>query len=159
MAVTRDIIESWRRPRMVVRRLLSREADEPFALTLVLTFLVLALVASLPNLARQSFLDNNTPLSPRVLAAALGLLATLPVFYALAALGTLIARAFGLGLSHYRGRIALFWAALASVPAMLVQGLVLGLVGPGAAATLIGLAVALAFLGFWGLGLQEAGRG
>lgn len=159
MAVTTDILQSWRHPRLVVRRLLARQADEPFALSLLLTFLVLALVAALPNLARQSFLDNNTPLSPRVLAAALGLLATLPVFYALAALGTLIARALGLSLGHYRGRIALFWAALASVPAMLVQGLVLGLVGPGAAATLIGLAVALVFLGFWVLGLQEAGRG
>lgn len=158
MAVTTDIFESWLRPRAVVRRLLSRQPQEPFALSLLLTFLVLALVALLPDMARVSYLEGGTPIAPRVLAAAMGLLATLPLFYLLAALGTLIARGLGGAASYYRGRIALFWAALASTPAMLAQGLVQGLIGPGLQATAIGLAVGLAFLTFWVLGLQEAGR-
>lgn len=158
MAVTTDIFESWLRPRVVVRRLLAREASEPFALSLLLTFLVLALVATLPNLARQSFLDGNSPLSPRVLAAAMGLLATLPAWYLIALLGTLVHRVLGGTSSHYGGRIALFWALLASVPAMLIQGLVQGLVGPGPASALIALAVLAVFLFFWTTGLREAGR-
>lgn len=158
MAVTTDIFESWLRPRTVVRRLLAREANEPFALSLLLTFMVLALIALLPDMARTSFLEGNTPIAPRVLASAMGLLATLPIWYALAALGTLIGRAFGVRASHYAGRIALFWAALASTPAMLAQGLVQGMIGPGSAAAAIGVAVALAFLVFWVLGLTEAGK-
>jgi len=158
MAVTTDIFESWLRPRLVVRRLMARDVNEPFALSLLLTFLVLALVALLPDMARVSFLEGGTPIAPRVLAAAMGLLATLPVFYLLAGLVTMISRLLGGKASFYRGRIALFWAALASTPAMLVQGLVQGMVGPGLQATVIGLAVGMAFLTFWFLGLREAGQ-
>jgi hypothetical protein len=169
MAVTTDIFESWLRPRTVVGRLLAREANEPFALSLLLTFLVLALIARLPSLARESFLEGGTPLAPRALAAAMALLATLPLWYLLAALGTLavkllvffakrLGRDFDMRSDYYSGRIALFWAALASVPAVLVLGLVQGMIGPGSAAAAIGVAVALAFLVFWVLGLTEAGK-
>jgi hypothetical protein len=159
MSVTTDIFASWRHPRAVVGGLLARERSEPFALSLLLTFLVLALVAALPNLARESFLDGGSPLAPRVLASAMGLLATLPLFYLLAAIGTLSARMLKAKGDHYRGRIALFWAANASIPAMLVLGLVQGLAGPGWAVNLLGLAAFLAFLAFWAIGLSEAGRG
>lgn len=158
MAVTTDIFESWRRPRTVVRRLLAREANEPFALSLLLTFLVLALVALLPGMARTSYFEGGTPIAPRILAGAMGLLATLPIWYLLAAIGTLVSRGFGLTVAHYSGRIVLFWAALASTPAMLAQGLVQGMVGPGSAALAIGLVVTLAFLTFWVLGLKVAGE-
>lgn len=158
MAVTSDILESWRRPRAVVRRLLDRGPSEPFALSLLLAFLTVALVASLPNLARESYLDGNAPLAPRVLAAAMGFLATLPVWYLLALVVTWIARLLGVQASHYAGRIALFWAALASTPAMLAQGLVQGLNGPGPAASLLGLLVLVVFLSFWVQGLREAGK-
>lgn len=158
MSVSADIFQTWWRPRQVFRRHLARGKSEPFALSLLLTFLTLALVASLPNLARQSFLDGGSPILPRVLPAAMGLLATLPLFYLLAALGTLIARALGNKAGYFGGRIALFWAATATTPAMLALGVMQGLAGPGMATSLLGLALGLGFLGFWVLGLQEAGR-
>lgn len=158
MAVTTDIFESWLRPRLVVGRLLARERSEPFALSLLLTFLLLALVASLPNLARQGFLDGGTPLAPRVLGAALGLLATLPGLYLLAAIGSLIARRFGAGASYYGGRIAMFWALLAATPGMLVVGLMQGMLGPATATVTLSLAVVVVFLVFWVIGLKEASK-
>ena len=148
MALISDIGESWRRPRVVVRRLLARGRSEPFAFSFLLIFLALALLAISPGLARQA---DGTPLFPRLYATSLGLLATIPVWYLLAALGHLAARALGGKGSYYGGRLALFWSLVAISPAMLVQGLV----GVGLAANLLGLAVGAGFLVFWVLALME----
>ena len=45
-----------------------------------------------------------------MLGKGLGLLATIPFFYALAAISNIALRAFGFGLSGYAARLALFWA-------------------------------------------------
>ena len=148
MALISDIGESWRRPRVVVQRLLARGTSEPFAFSFLLIFLALALLAISPGLARQA---DGTPLLPRLYATSLGLLATIPVWYLLAALGHLAARALGGKGSYYGGRLALFWSLVAISPAMLVQGLV----GVGLAANLLGLAVGAGFLVFWVLALME----
>jgi hypothetical protein len=149
MAVVRDIVESWRSPRVVVRRLLGRDRSEPFAFTLLATFLLLAFVAAAPNLAREAYLHPETPLVQRLYAAGLGLLATVPLWYLLAAIGHGIARAMGGAGNYYGGRIALFWAMVVIAPAMLLHGLVQGLLGPTAATNGLGLLVATGFLAFW----------
>jgi hypothetical protein len=156
MPVTTDIVESWRRPRVVMRRLLARGPSEPFALSFLLAFLALALASLSPGLARQSWLEGGTPVMPRLFASALGLLATIPLWYLVAALGHLVARALGGKGSFCGARLALFWSLLVTAPAMLVQGLVQGLAGAGQAVTLLGVAVGAGFLVLWVLTLREA---
>lgn len=158
MAVTRDIIESWGRPRAVVRRLLDQGMSEPFAFSLLVTFLILAFTAATPNLARQAFLLPETPLIQRLFAAALGLLATIPLWYLLAAIGHLVARAFGGQGSYFGGRLALFWALVVVSPAMLLQGLVQGLLGASTASIVAGIVVAAVFLMLWTVMLREVER-
>ena len=158
MAVTADIIETWRRPGVVAHRLMARGRSEPFVFSFLLTFLLLALAAAAPGLARQSVLAPEMPLLPRLYAAALGLLATIPLWYLLAAIGHVVARLLGGKGSYYGGRLAMFWSLLAMAPAMLVQGLVQGLIGPGLAANLLGLAILAGFLAIWALTLAEVER-
>ena len=155
MPVTVDIVESWRRPRAVMARLLARGPSEPFALSFLLLFLLLAFAASSPALMRQAMAAPDLPLLPRFYAAALGLLATIPLWYLLAALGHLVARALGGRGSHYGGRLALFWSLLAISPAMLIQGLAQGMVAFGPAANLLGLLVLGGFLALWVAALRE----
>lgn len=153
MSVTTDIVESWRRPQTVVRRLLKRGGSEAFVLTFLLIFLLLAFVAQAPVLAR----DVTDPLPRRLFAAALGLLATLPLWYGLAAVSHLFARLLGGKGSFYGARLALFWALVVISPAMLVQGLVQAMVG-GDAALGFGLLVAVGFAVFWMMMLREVER-
>lgn len=159
MAVTSDIVESWRRPRVVVRRHLARGRSEPFAFSLLVVFLIVAFVAQWPRAARVAHAAPDTPLEPQLLAIALALLATIPLWYGLAALARLVARLMGGQGTGYGARIALFWALVAVSPAMLLQGLVAGMIGPGPALNAVGIAALAAFLWFWlsGMAVAEAG--
>ena len=148
MSVTQGIVASWRRPRAVMRGVLARGQTEPFAFSLLVTFLVLAFVAQWPQAARQAHIDE-TPLPPLLLGRALALLATIPLWYGLAALGHLVARVLG-GQGGWLGaRLALFWALVAVAPLMLLHGAVAGMLGTGAQATAMGLVVAAGFLFQW----------
>jgi hypothetical protein len=155
MSITTDIVESWRRPRKVVRRHLDRGRSEPFAFSLLAAFLVLAFVAQWPSASRAAIEDGNTPLAPRLLAIALALLATIPLWYGLAALSRIVARAVGGRGTWYGARIALFWSLVAVTPLMLLQGLVAGMIGPGPQLTAVGVAAGVAFLVLWALSLIE----
>ncbi|WP_103333477.1 YIP1 family protein [Pseudotabrizicola formosa] len=158
MSITTDIVESWRRPRLVVRRHLARGRSEPFAFSLLVAFLVLAFVAQWPAASRAAFEAGNTPVAPRLLAIALALLATIPLWYGLAALSRLVARAVGGRGSWYGARIALFWSLVAVTPLMLLQGLVSGMIGPGPGLTAVSALAGLAFVIFWALALIEVER-
>lgn len=155
MPITADIVESWRRPRVVVRRLLARGASEPFALSLLLTFLILAFAAQAPFAAREATLNPQIPLIQRLFAAFLVLLATIPFWYFLAAIGHWLGRAFGGTGSYYSARLALFWALVATAPAMLLQGLVQGFIGANTGTVALGLLTLVTFLTFWSLLLRE----
>lgn len=158
MSVTTDIVESWRRPQAVVRRLLDRGGSEVFVLTFLMIFLLLAFTAAAPNLAREAQADPTVPLVQRFYAMALGLLATLPVWYGLAAISHLVARALGGKGRHFGARLALFWALVVISPAMLFHGLVLGMAGDSTFTTGLGAAVAAVFLVMWMLMLREVER-
>ena len=75
-----------------------------------LIFLLLAFVARAPVLAGQAVADPTDPLPQRLFAAGLGLLATIPLWYGVAAISHLVARMLGGRGSHYGARLALFWA-------------------------------------------------
>jgi len=149
MSVTRTIVASWRRPRHVVRDLLARGRSEPFAFSLLVTFLILAFVARWPQAARISYQEPETLLLPQLLALALALLATIPVWYGLAALSHLVSRVFGGQGGWYAARLALFWALVATSPLMLLHGLIGGMLGDGTQATALGLVVGAGFLFQW----------
>lgn len=159
MTVTTDLVRTWWRPRAILRQHLQRGHSEPFALSFLLVFLVLAFVGQWPGAARDAFLAGEPSAWPRILPTAYGLLAAIPFLYALAALGHLAARAMGGQGSWYGARIALFWALAAVGPLMLLQGLVSGMIGPGPALTLVNFVILGAFLWLWATLLHEAERG
>lgn len=158
MAVTTDLVATWARPRQVLRQLLARGRSEPFALSLLLVFLMLAFIGQWPGAARAAFLAGEPSAWPRILPTAYGLLAAIPFLYGLAALGHLAARAMGGQGSWYGARVALFWALACVGPLLLLQGLVAGMIGPGPALTAVRLIVGLAFLWLWATLLHEAER-
>ena len=124
MALTADILESWRHPRVVIRRLAARGRSEPFVLSFLLVFLLLAFTARAPSVAREVAATPNGSLYPSLFGVALGTLALIPVFYLLAALGHLTAKLMGGTGGYFEGRLALFWALTCTTPAILLDGLV-----------------------------------
>lgn len=158
MSVTRDIVQSWRSPRAVIRRHLARPVSEPFTFSLLVTFLILAFVALWPGMSRTAALDPARPLVQQMVAAGLALLATIPVWYIIAAISHLIARVLNGQGTFYRARLALFMALVAAIPLVLLQGLTQGMIGPGPQATLVGAIAGAGFLAIWIIMLVEAER-
>ncbi len=159
MAFVSDIVESWRRPGVVLRRHLARGTSEPFAFTLLLAFLIVAFIAQWPEVSRVTAENPEVPMAPQLLGRAMALLATIPVWYGLAALGRLVAQAVGGRGTWYGARLALFWALCAVTPLVLLAGLVAGLIGPGPQLTATGFLTFAAFLTFWTINLRVAERG
>jgi hypothetical protein len=158
MSVTADIVESWRRPRVVMRRHLARGVSEPFAFSLLVVFLLVAFVAQWPGAARAAFEAPEAPVSQRMFAAGLATLATIPFWYALAALARLIGRVSGGQGGWYGNRLALFWSLVASSPLVLLQGLARGFLGSGTQVNALGLLVMAGFLWLWINALIEVER-
>lgn len=159
MSVTTDLVSTWRSPRAAVRRHLARGVSEPFAFTLLLVFLIVAFIAQWPIAAREAFQAQEPSAAPRILARAFAVLATIPLWYGLAALSRIVARAIGGKGSWYTARIALFWALASISPLMLLQGLISGMVGPGPGLWVVNGIVGLGFLWLWLTMLHEAERG
>jgi len=161
VSVSTDILAMWRRPRTVVARQLAQGVREERALAILLAGCLLVFIGRLPILQRGVVLAGEEGNFLRdVSYSFLGLMILAPIlFYGLAALGRLIALAFGLRASGHGARLALFWAYLSAAPAALLYGLVLGLAGPGPGAQITGAVWLVAFLIFWTTGLRVAGGG
>jgi hypothetical protein len=157
MSVSADILDSWRAPRKVLRRHLGRGQSEPFVFSLLVVFLGLVFVALWPSMSRENIINPDIGMTQRLVAAWLGLLASTALWYGLAAISVLIGRVIGLNLTYYQGRLALFAALVGVIPAVLLQGLVAGLIGPSAGLTALSGLVGLAFLYIWFSMLYEAG--
>ena len=88
--------------------------------------------------------------------ALLGIVFIAPLLlYVLALVAHWIARAAGGQGDAYRARLALFWAFLASSPLILLNGLVAGFIGAGAALNLVGALWCAVFLWFWVSGMIQ----
>lgn len=159
MSITTDLVATWTRPRAILRQHLARGQSEPFALSFLLVFLLLAFVGQWPVAAREAFLAGEPSATPRIIAVAYGVLLLIPLAYLVAALSRLVARVLGGQGTWYSARVALFWALAAIGPLFLLQGMVAGMVGPGPALTLVRVAVGIAFLWLWITLLHEAERG
>ena len=98
------------------------------------------------------------PLQARLGGALLATMFMMPlVVMAVAWVGQLAARLFGLRLDGYGSRLALVWALAAVAPVMLLQGLVAGLIGRGPQMTAVNLLAGAAFVVFWVAGLRALG--
>ena len=160
MAVSTDILRTYRAPRRVLREKLANGEREDRALATLIGACVLIFVAQWPLLSRQAYLDPSIPFDARMGGALMGWLFIAPISaYVIAAASHLVARLAGGRGTWFGARLALFWALLAASPLWLLNGLVAGLIGPGAALNAVGLAAVAAFLVFWGAGLWEAERG
>jgi small-conductance mechanosensitive channel len=159
MPLTQDIAATYRGPGRVVRRLAQAGQREDRALAILMGACVMLFVARWPALAREAHLqgeDLNMLLGGTLMATVF--LAPL-VFYALAFVAHLIARALGGKGSSYNARLALFWSLLASVPLILLNGLVAGYIGPGIQLTIVGLIWFCVFMWFWFASMLAVYRG
>lgn len=159
MAVTTDILQTWRHPRAVIRRMLDAGANEGRALAILMGACALIFVAQAPRLAREAHLDPEVPLDARLGVTLFALIFMAPlIFYAIAAASHLVARVLGGRGTWYGARLALFWALMAATPATLLHGLAAGLLGPVQATNGLGILVGLVFLTYWITMLIEAER-
>lgn len=154
MAVTDDIVATYRAPGRVFRRILSDPPREDRALAYLIAALIVIYIAQWPGMSRAAFFQPAVPMTQRMVAGFLGALAAIPVAYGLAALSHLILHAVTGKGGGYSRRIALFWALLAVSPLMLLQGLATGFVGAGPALTILRGVVFVIFLWFWYSGLR-----
>ena len=68
MAVTDDIVATYRGPGTVMRRLLGGERHEARVLAYLLAALIVIFVAQWPGQARAAFLDPSVPMTQRMVA-------------------------------------------------------------------------------------------
>lgn len=157
MGLIPRILLTWRAPGRAVRGVAA--LSEPGLLALLLGTMTVYFAAQWPVHARAAALDPSVPLQARLGGALLAVLFMMPlIVMGLAWLVQLAARALGSGLDGHASRVALVWALAAASPAMLLQGLVMGFIGPGTAATLASLLAGAAFVVFWAAGLRELSR-
>lgn len=151
------IFAAWRRPRQVMRAILADGQREDRALATLLGAATILFIAQWPRLSREAHLNPEVPLEATMAITLFALLFLAPLlFYTLAAASHLVARAFGGRGRFYGARMALFWSLLATAPWVLFQGLIAGFVGPGAALSVVSLAVFAAFAVQWGACLRVA---
>lgn len=157
MAVVPDMLATWRGPGRVVGRILAAGENEARALAILLAACGLFFVAQWPEAARRAHLVADVPLRALLGIRLFAMLFLAPVlFYAVAGISLLVLRVGGRRVSGYGARVALFWALLAVAPAVLLHGLVAGMVGPGPGLRVLGIAVFAVFLWFWIGGLRAA---
>jgi hypothetical protein len=158
MAVTTDIVATYRGPGAVVRRLLARGESEPRALAYAMAGCFVLFVAGLPALARKAHLTGSD-LQMDMGGALLGTVFILPLaLYVVAAVAHGIARGLGGRGTAHGARVALFWALLASGPLILLNGLVAGFIGPGGQQTIVGAVWFAVFMWFWLGGMRAVQR-
>jgi hypothetical protein len=156
VSVALDIVRTYRAPREILRRRVADGPREDRAIAILMAACVVMFIAQWPYLARLAHQDPTIPLEARLGGALLGWVFMVPlVLYALSAIVHVLARAAGGQASWFEARMALFWALLASTPLWLLNGLVLGFVGPGIEARGTGLLALAALFIFWISGLRE----
>lgn len=155
MALTTDILASYRRPRTVLRRL---QGDRREARILVYLMLGCGLIfiAQWPRLAREAHLDEDVPLDALLAGALFAWVFIAPlVFYALGGILSLILRLAG-PVDGFALRLGVFWAVLAAAPLFLLYGLAAGFIGPGVQSLVLGLPALAAFISILVAGLRVA---
>ena len=166
MAVTADIMRTWRAPRAVIRKLLDQGRREDRAVAYVMVACLLIFVAQWPRLSRIANGFEASPWPPEVNFEGMmtytfyGLVMMLPLgLYGVAALAHIVAKAARGQGDWYGARIALFWSLLSTTPLLLLHGLVRGFIGPGSQSVIVGVIWAVVFAYIWVQSMFEAERG
>lgn len=155
MAVTTDIVRTWKSPRIVMRELLSHGQREDRAIAYVMAACLMIYVAQWPRLKRaeqfESYgADGASDFQMNAGIAFFAMIIVWPLaLYCIAAITHLIAKIFRAKGTHYSARLALFWSVLATTPVLLLHGLTVGLIGAGPAANLVGGVWLIAFIAIW----------
>ncbi len=159
MSVSRDMIRTWRAPRAVIRKLLAMGKREDRALAFLMGGCFIVFISQWPALARQAHITGEE-MSQLVAYSLLGWIFIWPLlFYGLAAVAHLIAKVLGGKGTFFTARLAMFWTLLATSPAGLFYGLLLGLNGAVAGTHFIGGLWLVAFAVILLLTLTEAEKG
>lgn len=159
MAITSDILRSYRVPGQVVERLARIDRREGRLLFYLMLASGLIFVAQWPRLARAAQLDDSVPFQGHMTGALFALMFVFPlVAYGFAWLMALAVKLVWRGTQGFDVRLALFWALVAVSPLMLLHGLVQGIIGAGTQTTLVGVIVFAAFVVILGAGLRVAVR-
>lgn len=151
------VLQSWWAPRRVVRGL----ADLPdrALIVVLMSAMLIFLIAQAPGHARAAQMDPSIPLEARISGAVMGVMFLMPLLaYAVAGLVGLLSRLTPWRLDPQHSRLALFWALLAVAPAVLLAGLVEGLIGPGMTLTLTRAVAGVGFVVIWGAGIAALAR-
>ena len=162
MALTADIVATYRRPRAVARDKIATRRED-LALAYLMLGCGLVFVGQWPRLQREAYLGGQD-LQPLVGGALFAWVFAAPVLlYLLAWVVHQAARALRRPVGAFGARMALFWALVAASPLWLLNGLTAGMIGPGPALALVGALAATAFVWFFAAGLRaahavEAGR-
>ena len=128
-------------------------------LAVLMAAMLVFLIAQAPAHARLAQLDPTVPFQARMGGALLAVMFMMPILaYGLAAVVALLSRLTPWRLHPEDSRLALFWALLAVAPAMLLAGLVEGLVGQGPALVLVRTIGGIGFLVIWGAGISALAR-
>ncbi|RME17844.1 MAG: YIP1 family protein [Alphaproteobacteria bacterium] len=159
MSVVADMLRAHVAPRAVLRRRLGAgEAREDRALAVLMLACGLIFVGGWPTLEREA-LATGQDFQMLAGGALFGWMFLMPLAaYVLAGVSRLLARMLGGHGTGYTARFSLFWALLVAAPLWLLNGLVLGLAGPGLLARLVGAVALLAFLVHWGINLWTTER-
>lgn len=157
MALTSDIMATYRSPSRVVSRFLAQGRNEVRALLFMLIAGILIFVASTPYQAREAQLDTEVPLLARMYWSAFLYIFILPILvYVFAAVVWVLARVARREVTGYQIRFTLIWALLASTPVLLLMGLTAGFIGPGIQLQVVGFVWIGVFGWFWAAGLLSA---
>tara|TARA_R110002074_G_scaffold8131_4_gene34046 strand:+ start:741 stop:1235 length:495 start_codon:yes stop_codon:yes gene_type:complete len=157
MALTQDIVATYRGPSRVMARFLSQGRNEVRSLLFLLISGLLIFVAASPFQARQAQLNPEGPLAVRLYWSAFLWIFIMPLLmYGFAAAIWVVSRVSRAGVSGFDIRLTLFWSLLASTPVLLLLGMVAGLIGPGIQAQVVGILWLCVFGWFWISGLLTA---
>lgn len=165
MAVTTEILRTYRAPRAVIRNLLDAAAsdDKPEgrALMWLMAACVVIFVGQWPVARATAIADpDGVPLDARLAGALFAWIFIAPLLaYGIAAASHLVAMLFGGRGSWLGARIALFWTLLCVSPLMLFHGLTTGFFLGGPETAISGGLVTLAFFALWLISLIEVERG
>ncbi|UWR28025.1 YIP1 family protein [Sulfitobacter sp. S223] len=157
MALTQDIIATYKGPGRVVERFLSQGRNEVRALLFLLIAGILMFVASTPFQAREAQLDPEVPLAARLYWSGFFYVFLLPILvYLFAIIIWGLARVARRQITGFEIRFTLIWALLAATPVALLLGLTAGLIGPGIQVKAVGALWLAVFGWFWIAGLLRA---
>lgn len=150
--VTPRIIRSWKAPRSVFNDL--RGMPDNALLAVLMAAMLILWVAQVPAHSRAAQLDPSIPLEARLGGAFLAVMFMMPILcYLVATVVSMLSNLTAWRVTPLDSRLALFWSLLAVAPAMLLLGLVAGLIGSGPALELCQILTGVAFLLIWGSGL------